>query len=227
MVLPIRSCWWQMNIILIDQSNFYAQLLKDFIQSGRFSITHLATPLSELRTFKTEEDPVDLVLVRKDTSPIGYDQLVNAIQTSWPNAPVLVIGPFIGHQDILHAINSGIAGYFTTDKPVSSLLAAIDFVVSGEKYIPASAFRQAAVDENAFFSNRECQILLGVIIGKSNKEIGLEYNLAEVTVKLHVKNIMGKLKALNRGHAAAIALHHGLLPTHLFEEAVKHLKLPE
>lgn len=76
-------------------------------------------------------------------------------------------------------------------------------------------------------THRECQILLGVIIGKSNKEIGLQYNLAEVTVKLHVKNIMGKLNALNRGHAAAIALHHGLLPSHMFEEAIKHLTLPE
>lgn len=40
--------------------------------------------------------------------------------------------------------------------------------------------------------------------GLSNKEIGHQLGLAEITVKMHVKNIMRHLEAHNRVHCASI-----------------------
>ena len=47
--------------------------------------------------------------------------------------------------------------------------------------------------------------------GASNKEIGREFNLAEVTVKLHVRQILRKIGARNRSEAASIATRAALL----------------
>jgi hypothetical protein len=50
-----------------------------------------------------------------------------------------------------------------------------------------------------------------VATGASNKEIGRELNLAEATVKLHVRQILRKIGARNRSEAASIATRASLL----------------
>lgn len=48
-------------------------------------------------------------------------------------------------------------------------------------------------------------MLRGISQGKTNKEIGREIDLSEITVKMHVRSLCAKLKARNRTHAAMIA----------------------
>jgi DNA-binding NarL/FixJ family response regulator len=48
-----------------------------------------------------------------------------------------------------------------------------------------------------------------LIAGKSNKEIGRDLNLQEVTVKVHLRNIYRKIKATSRTDAVRIALQKG------------------
>jgi DNA-binding NarL/FixJ family response regulator len=59
-------------------------------------------------------------------------------------------------------------------------------------------------------SKRELDVLGGLTKGFSNKEIALQLDLQEVTVKLHVKTLCRKLDARNRTHAAMIAKEAGL-----------------
>ena len=54
-------------------------------------------------------------------------------------------------------------------------------------------------------------MLVLVATGASNKESGRELNLAEVTVKLHVRQILRKIGARNRSEAASIATRAALL----------------
>jgi two-component system, NarL family, nitrate/nitrite response regulator NarL len=64
---------------------------------------------------------------------------------------------------------------------------------------------------NGVLSPRERQVLVRLATGASNKEIGRELNLAEVTVKLHVRQILRKIKARNRSEAASMATRAGLI----------------
>jgi DNA-binding NarL/FixJ family response regulator len=57
---------------------------------------------------------------------------------------------------------------------------------------------------------RETDVLRGICRGQSNKEIALDYDLHEATVKLHVKTLCRKLDAKNRTHAAMIARDRNL-----------------
>lgn len=58
---------------------------------------------------------------------------------------------------------------------------------------------------------REREILVWLKEGKTNWEISKILNISERTVKFHVKNILIKLHASNRGHAVALALEAGLM----------------
>ena len=54
-------------------------------------------------------------------------------------------------------------------------------------------------------SDRELQVLAGICNGMQNKEIAHDFNVQEVTVKMHVRAIIRKMGARNRTHAAMLA----------------------
>jgi two-component system nitrate/nitrite response regulator NarL len=59
-------------------------------------------------------------------------------------------------------------------------------------------------------SAQERRVLEGVALGQSNKEIGRTLELAEVTIKLHLRNIFRKMDVKNRSEAAVKAVKAGL-----------------
>lgn len=90
---------------------------------------------------------------------------------------------------------------------------ALKFVAAGEIYVPASFLSDVAESASSpeiGLSRREYRVLQGLFHGKTNKEIGRELGLTEVTVKMHVRAICSKLEAKNRTHAAMIARHLNL-----------------
>ncbi|WP_298959404.1 response regulator transcription factor [uncultured Methylobacterium sp.] len=57
-------------------------------------------------------------------------------------------------------------------------------------------------------SERECEILHGLVRGESNKAIARRLSIAESTVKIHVKGVLRKISVSNRTQAAIWALKH-------------------
>ena len=66
-------------------------------------------------------------------------------------------------------------------------------------------------DRRDRLSERELQVLVGICEGQQNKEIAHDFEIQEVTVKMHVRSIIRKLGAKNRTHAAMIAMDRGLI----------------
>jgi DNA-binding CsgD family transcriptional regulator len=60
-------------------------------------------------------------------------------------------------------------------------------------------------------SGREIEVLRWVRAGKNNWDISQILDVSENTVKFHLKNILRKMGASNRGHAVAIAMEEGIL----------------
>jgi two-component system, NarL family, nitrate/nitrite response regulator NarL len=58
-------------------------------------------------------------------------------------------------------------------------------------------------------SEREIQILDGLVKGYANKVIGRRCNITEATVKVHMKSILRKIRVRNRTQVAIWALEHG------------------
>jgi two-component system NarL family response regulator len=58
---------------------------------------------------------------------------------------------------------------------------------------------------------REMEVLRTLSVGKSNKEIGVAFNISEATVKVHVTHILEKLKVTGRTEAINVAVRRGLV----------------
>jgi two-component system, NarL family, nitrate/nitrite response regulator NarL len=94
----------------------------------------------------------------------------------------------------------------TLTKPVQPQLDAIPAFHDPED-ASERAHLQPAIDATQTgdmmrLSERERTILTHLMEGASNKHIARELNIAEATVKVHVKNLLGKIRVKNRTQAA-------------------------
>jgi DNA-binding NarL/FixJ family response regulator len=71
--------------------------------------------------------------------------------------------------------------------------------------------RNSTGDGERLLSAREVQVLTLVAHGFSSGRIAAELVLSPNTVRVHVRNILGKLRARTRAHAVAIAISLGLI----------------
>jgi len=65
--------------------------------------------------------------------------------------------------------------------------------------------KESGADE---LTERECEILIHVSNGESNKLIARKLDIAEATVKVHVKHLLKKLGLKSRVEAAVWAVTH-------------------
>jgi DNA-binding NarL/FixJ family response regulator len=138
-------------------------------------------------------------------------ELVDFIAAVAP-IPVIVVAESDEPADILAALECGAQGYIPTSLKVRIAAEAIGLVRAGGTFVPASsmfalsesihASRPGAHPLKGMFTAREASVVEALRQGKANKIIAYELNLCESTVKVHIRNIMKKLKATNRTEVA-------------------------
>ena len=150
---------------------------------------------------------MDLAMPRKD----GLEA-IHEILGVYPTARIIVLTNSDSDEDVYQGLEAGAMGYILKDTRHEELLGVIRYVHSGKKYIPAKlAERLAQRRFQPVVSDREMQVLRGMMAGKSNKAIGYELGIAESTVKSHIKSILLKLNVADRTQAVTEALRRGIL----------------
>lgn len=150
----------------------------------------------------------DVVLLDLDMPGMeGLAGLSKAVEANFGKSVMLFSGD-LPRSVVQEAMVAGAKGFFPKTLPMRTLGNAIRFVASGETYMPASylGFEPEDAREQEFLlTPRERHVLRGIYLGKTNKEIGRELSLSDVTIKMHVRSICAKLGARNRTQAAMIA----------------------
>jgi DNA-binding NarL/FixJ family response regulator len=139
-------------------------------------------------------------------------EAISAIRTEFPNARIIVLTTYAGDANAAAALKAGAAGYLLKNLVRKELLETIRAVHAGKRRVPAEIASEIAehVGDDALTA-REIEVLRRVAAGKSNKLIAVELDIAEGTVKTHMKSILPKLDASDRTHAVMIALKRGIL----------------
>jgi DNA-binding NarL/FixJ family response regulator len=141
----------------------------------------------------------------------GTDALI-AIRGEFPQARIIVLTISDGDAEIRRALRAGAAAYILKSSPKEELLAVIRSVHSGHRHVPPDvAARLAEHFADDALTQRELEVLRLIRDGSRNKEIAARLNIAEATVNIHIKNVVGKLQANDRTHAVTIAIRRGML----------------
>jgi DNA-binding NarL/FixJ family response regulator len=142
-----------------------------------------------------------------------------------PEIPVLVLTTFDDDANLFGALRAGAAGYLLKDVSSETLVSAIQAATRGESFLQSTVTGRvvaafARLMESGGpkaealvlpLSTREREIVSLLGSGASNKEIAVQLNLAEGTVKNHVTNILTKLDVRDRTQAALRARQLGIV----------------
>ncbi|HUB32959.1 MAG TPA: response regulator transcription factor [Bryobacteraceae bacterium] len=154
----------------------------------------------------------DVALLDLRMPGMGGVEAATAIRAEFPNARMIALTTYGGDEDIRRALNAGVQAYLTKDVLHDELLKAIRAVHAGQSYLPtAVAAALAAQMPRPDLSAREVQVLELIVRGLANKQIAYSLNIAEHTVKNHVKNILSKLGVQDRTQAATAAIQRGII----------------
>jgi DNA-binding NarL/FixJ family response regulator len=141
----------------------------------------------------------------------GLDALI-AIRNEFPEARILVLTTYKGDVQIMRALQAGARGYLLKNSLNEELMGAIRAVHAGRKAMSAEAsveIAEHATDDP--LTPAELRVLRLIAEGKANKEIAAQLSVSEETVKGQVRNILSKLGANDRTHAAMIGVARGMV----------------
>jgi DNA-binding NarL/FixJ family response regulator len=141
----------------------------------------------------------------------GLDAMI-AIRDEFPEAKFIVLTTYTGDVQVLRAMKAGARGYLLKNLLHKELLATIRAVHAGRKTLSAEASYALAdhAGDDALTSG-EVDVLRLIAAGNANKQIAAQLSITEDTVKGRVKNILSKLGANDRTHAAMIGIKRGII----------------
>ncbi len=173
-------------------------------------VAEAANGQQAVELFRQEQPDVALLDLRMPVMD-GF-QAAAAIRSEFRSARLIALTTYGGDEDIRRALDAGVMAYLTKDVLHDELLNAIRAVYAGQTYLPASvAAALAAQLPRPELSARELQVLKLIVQGLPNKQIAYALDIAEHTVKNHVKNILSKLAVQDRTQAATAAIQRGIV----------------
>jgi DNA-binding NarL/FixJ family response regulator len=141
----------------------------------------------------------------------GLDAII-AIRGEFPEARIIVLTTYAGDMQALRALKAGARAYLLKDSLHKELLATIRAVQAGKKSMsPEVSFQLAEHATDDALTPAEINVLRLIAEGNANKEIAAQLSTSEDTVKGQVRNILSKLGAKDRTHAAMIGLRRGII----------------
>jgi len=141
----------------------------------------------------------------------GIDAII-AIREQAPDAAIIVLTTYSGDVRVRRALKAGAQAYLLKNLLHKDLLDTIRSVHAGRRTVSpdvAAALAEHSLDEP--LTDREMEVLQLIASGHANKEIAARLSITEEAVKSRVKNILAKLHANDRTHAAMIAVKRGIL----------------
>jgi DNA-binding NarL/FixJ family response regulator len=148
-------------------------------------------------------------------------QIAARLRDTSPEPRVLILSMHDNAEYVLESVRAGAHGYLLKDTAATELRSAIRTICRGESYFSppiASRLREALRGEHethagslAQLTGREREVLLGVVRGRTNKEIAGELGISHRTVETHRESLMRKLKIRTVAELTRFALGAGLI----------------
>ena len=211
-----------MKVVIIHRNTATGHGLALILEKyGDFQVVAEVSDHEEAIPTVLSEAP-DVVVMDSEFPELDLEETVSGIKESLPDTSVAVL---TGSDDWSHlgaSIRAGAASFISMKTPPEELALCLRLVAGGHVFVASPLVStlsdivgEAPGEENGGvdhdLSDRELEILNLVSHGATNQEISDSLTIAENTVKVHMRNILGKLQLRNRQQAAAYALKTGLV----------------
>ncbi|OOE12233.1 response regulator [Fictibacillus arsenicus] len=209
------------TILLVDDHAILRDGLKNIL-SFEDDMKVVGEAISGEEAIKlAEELAPDVIIMDINLPGINGVETTAIIKSKNPNARILVLTMYTHDEYLLSALKAGADGYLLKDAPSEHVVDAINTVFRGESMITPRMTKklvnihlqqtQFKKDESNL-TDREQEVLIGLVEGLSNKEIAEKLFISDKTVKIHVSKIFKKLEVKSRSQAVIYAVQNQLVP---------------
>jgi two-component system response regulator DevR len=207
----------QIRVLLVDDHEMVRSGLRAMLASDAdIEVVADAATGARAVSLALELRP-DVVLLDARLPDIGGPDVCRPLQSDVPETIVVMLTTFAEDDLVRRCIRAGARGYLLKDVERLDLGRSIRAVMRGEAVIDSkvastvlAAVRQTAdADQEQPLNERQREVLRLIAEGLSNREIAERAHLSEYTVKGYVEEILERLDARNRVHAAILATKRG------------------
>lgn len=208
------------NVMLADDHVLIREGIKQLLEfDGSMKVIAEASDGIECLEKLKNVKPDILLLDINMTNMNGIDVLKELKEKNDP-LKVLILTVHSEVEYLVKAVDIGANGYILKDSGSAELKQAINAVIDEGSYIQPNLIpalnsrlinRDMDREKLASLTKREVEILTQVACGMFNKEIAVNLNISERTVKNHISNIFKKIDASDRTQAAVFAIRNNIV----------------
>ena len=208
------------NVMLADDHVLIREGIKQLLEfDGSMKVIAEASDgiecLEKLKNVKPDILLLDINMPNMN----GIDVLKELKEKNDP-LKVLILTVHSEVEYLVKAVDIGANGYILKDSGSTELKQAINAVIDEGSYIQPNLIpalnsrlinRDMDKEKLVSLTKREVEILTQVACGMFNKEIAVNLNISERTVKNHISNIFKKIDASDRTQAAVFAIRNNIV----------------
>ena len=188
------------KLLIVDDHELIINGIKNMLAAyPRYQIVGEAENGLEVYNLCRQTEP-DIVIIDLGLPGMnGFDVIIQLIRR-WPAMKILVLTARHEEHYASRTLNNGALGYVLKKSPQKILIAAIQTVAAGKRYIdPAlnsmllSKLTQDSETNQTILTPRERQILKLITEGSCNRIIATQLSISQKTVETHLLNMIKKL----------------------------------
>jgi DNA-binding NarL/FixJ family response regulator len=212
--------------VLVGKNSLRREGLTRILRAENFRILASVSSADDLLSCKVQRCHLLFLIVHTSDDFDDAIEQIELFRDRHPTGRIAVVADHYRLSELVSAFRAGATGYFVDVMSCDAFIKSIELVMMGETVFPP-AFLSFALDaegahldkaeprdDNAVtidapddgiakqLSPREITILRCLIEGDSNKCIARKIDIAEATVKVHIKAILRKIRVHNRTQAA-------------------------
>jgi len=215
-------------LLISDENRLFREGLNLILASHDIAVVGNVRSLAEAATLlRTTQCKPTILLCDPSANIEAEFAIMKEIFLEFSDLRIVVISERIAAPWLETAVSAGASGFLPKDISADALRFSLELVQLGEHIFPMlqsllDPRRQASMNPTTIsamakaravaLSEKECQILGCLISGLPNKTIARNLNMAEATVKVHLKALLRKINVQNRTQAAIWGLNNGSLP---------------
>ena len=210
----------KINVMIVDDHSLIREGLKQLLEfDGTINVVGEASNGVECLDKLNLYNP-DVLLLDINMPEMNGIEVLKKMKNDNSQIKVLILTVHNEMDYLMKAVDIGVDGYILKDSESSELKKAISAVKDGENYIQPSLIpslnnqlmnRDTDKDKISSLTNRELEVLVQVANGMFNKEIAINLNISERTVKNHISNIFKKIDVSDRTQAAVFAIKNNII----------------
>lgn len=198
-----------MNICIVEDNLPLLENLRLLLDGEPGMCVSGAYPSAEAALEAMPWHDTDIMLVDIDLPGLSGVDLIRRVQPKMPRLAILVYTVSEDRDTVFAALKAGALGYLLKSSPPRELIESLHGLHQGGSPMSPRIARKVILElqprtdagQADELSPREKDILNGIALGKSYKEMAKIHGLSSHTVHAHVKNVYQKLQAASRADA--------------------------